>query len=76
MWPVQQFTVDAAGNISPQQAELHSGQTAVWTFATASPANALVRQTWISPSYVAAPYDPTYVNEFMTPLPKGMSGIS
>jgi len=75
MWPVKPFTVDAAGNISPQQAELHSGQTAVWTFATASPANALVRQTWISPNYVAAPYDPSYVNEFMTPLPKGMSGI-
>jgi hypothetical protein len=75
VWPDQQFTVDAAGNISPQQAELHSGQTAVWTFATASPANALVRQTWISSAYVAAPYDPTYVNEFMTPLPKGMSGI-
>lgn len=75
VWPDAQFTVDAAGNISPQQAQLHSGQTAVWTFATASPANALVRQTWISTNYVAAPYDPTYVNEFMTPLPKGMSGI-
>lgn len=75
VWPDKQFTVDAAGNISPQEAVLHSGQTAVWTFATASPANALVRQTWISPTYAAAPYDPTYVNEFMTPLPKGMSGI-
>ena len=75
VWPDKQFTVDAAGNISPQQDYLHSGQKAVWTFATASPANALVRQTWISPNYVAAPYDPTYVNELMTPLPKGMSGI-
>ena len=64
--------MDAAGNISPQQDYLHSGQRAVWTFATPSPANALVRQT---PDDVAAPYDPTYVNEFMTPLPKGMSGI-
>ena len=34
-----------------------------------------MRQTWIYPNDVAAPYDPTYVNEFMTPLPKGMSGI-
>lgn len=75
VWPDQQFTVDATGNISPQQAVLHNGQTAVWTFATASPANALVRQTWISSHYVAAPYDPAYMNEFMTPLPKGMSGI-
>jgi hypothetical protein len=75
VWPDKQFTVDAAGNISPQQDELHSGQTAVWTFATASPANALVRQTWIDSHYAAAPYDPSYVNEFMTPLPKGMSGI-
>ena len=74
-WPDQHFTVDGAGNISPQQGFLHSGQKAVWTFATASPANALVRQTWIYPNYVAAPYDPTYLNEFMTPLPKGMSGI-
>jgi hypothetical protein len=73
--PDKQFTVDAAGNISPQQDDLHSGQTAVWTFATASPANALVRQTWVDSSYAAAPYNPTYVNEFMTPLPKGMSGI-
>jgi hypothetical protein len=73
--PDKQFTVDAAGNISPQQDELHDGQTAVWTFATASPANALVRQTWINSNYAAAPYDPSYVNEFMTPLPKGMSGI-
>lgn len=75
VWPDKQVTVDAAGNISPQQVVLHNGQTAVWTFATASPANALVRQTWISPTYTAAPYDSTYVNEFMTPLPKGMSGI-
>jgi hypothetical protein len=75
VWPDKQFTVDAAGNISPQQDDIHSGQTAVWTFATASPANALVRQTWINANYAAAPYDPTYVNEFMTPLPKGMSGI-
>ena len=73
--PDKQFTVDAAGHISPQVDYLHSGQTAVWTFATPSPANALVRQTWIPPNHVAAPYDPTYVNELMTPLPKGMSGI-
>ena len=73
-WPDKHFTVDAAGNISPQQDYLHSGQRAVWTFATASPANALVRQT-DHPNDVAAPYDPTYVNELMTPLPKGMSGI-
>ena len=38
-WPDKHFTVDAAGNISPQQDYVHSGQTAVWTFATASPAN-------------------------------------
>jgi hypothetical protein len=75
VWPDKQFTVDAAGNILPQQDYVHSGQRAVWTFATASPANALVRQTWVAPNYMAAPYDPTYVNEFMTPLPKGMSGI-
>jgi hypothetical protein len=72
VWPDKHFTVDAAGNISPRQDYLHSGQTAVWTFETASPANALVRQ---APNDVAAPYEPTYVNEFMTPLPKGMSGI-
>ena len=75
VWPDKQFTVDAAGTISPQVDYVHSGQRAVWTFATASPANALVRQTWIAPNHVAAPYDPTYVNELMTPLPKGMSGI-
>lgn len=75
VWPDKQLTVDAAGNISPQLDFVHSGQTAVWTFATASPANALVRQTWIDPSHVPAPYDPSYVNELMTPLPKGMSGI-
>ena len=75
VWPDKQFTVDAAGNISPQVDYVHSGQRAVWTFATASPANALVRQTWINPSHVAAPYDPSYVNELMTPLPIGMSGI-
>lgn len=73
--PDQHFTVDAAGNISPQEATLHSGQTAVWTFETASPANALVRQSWASSNYVAAPYDPSYANELMTPLPKGMSGM-
>ena len=74
-WPDKHFTVDADGNISPSVDYVHSGQRAVWTFETPSPANALVRQTWIYPSDVAAPYDPTYVNEFMTPLPKGMSGI-
>src|SRR5262245_31085323 len=74
-WPDKYFSVDADGNISPQIDYVHSGQRAVWTFATASPANALVRQTWIYPNYVAAPYTPSYVNELMTPLPKGMSGI-
>jgi hypothetical protein len=29
VWPDQQFTVDAAGSISPQQAEIHIDQTAV-----------------------------------------------
>ena len=28
-----------------------------------------------APYDVPAPYDPTYVNELMTPLPKGMSGV-
>lgn len=75
VWPDKQLTVDAAGNISLQQDYVHSGEKAVWMFATANPGNALVRQTWIDPTYVAAPYDPTYVNEFMMPLPKGMSGV-
>lgn len=74
-WPDKHFSVDSDGNISQQYDYVHSGQRAVWTFATASPANALVRQTWIYPNYVAAPYTPSYVNEMMTPLPKGMSGI-
>jgi CRISPR-associated protein Csd2 len=34
-----------------------------------------VRQSWLDSNYVAAPYASTYANEFMTLLPKGMSGI-
>ena len=68
---------------APFSFAVHSGDTVVWHFPTASPGNSVARRVYVraipnsyTPGwYAIAPYTPTYANELVGPMIEAPSGI-